>query len=131
MAKKNKSVVWEVAQDIKELTHDIISDASIDWLHVGHIYFFRSYNSKARAYARIWGLSRVWQQALKIPPSYIIEVISEKFDKLDIKRKKEVIVHELTHIPRNFSGSLIPHIKKRGKRNFHDKVQDIFSRLKS
>jgi len=129
MRKKNKPVVWENASDIKKLTETIIAQANLSWVKKSDIYYFRSYNSKARAYARIWGLGRVWQEALKIPPSYIIEVISEKFDSLDLRRKKGVLSHELSHIPKNFSGSLIPHIKKRGKRNFHDKVTSIFSKL--
>ncbi|KKQ24682.1 MAG: Metallopeptidase-like protein [Microgenomates group bacterium GW2011_GWC1_37_12b] len=129
MRKKNKPVVWENASDIKKLTENIIVEAKVSWVIKADIYYFRSYNSKARAYARIWGLGRVWQQALKIKPSYIIEVISERFDNLDISHKKEILSHELSHIPKNFSGSLIPHIKKRGKRNFHDKVTSIFSKL--
>jgi predicted metallopeptidase len=87
----------------------------------------RSENSQTRAYARIWGLSKVWQQALKQKPAYIVEVISEKYDKLSNIEKDKVLLHELTHIPKNFSGSLVPHIR-RGKRNFHRKVEDLYSR---
>lgn len=131
MKKKYKKIIWQEAPEIEDAVKKIVSDAQISWINPKNIHFFRSYNSKARAYARIWGLSKIWQLALKIEPSYVIEVISEKYDRLDPRRKSEVLIHELTHIPKNFSGSLIPHIRKRGKRNFHDKVHEIIKRIQS
>lgn len=129
--KKYTSVIWEKAPEIEADVDNIIKNAGLDWISSNKIHYFRSYNSKARAYARIWGLSKIWQLALNLDPTYIIEVISEKFDPLPQIRKKEVLIHELTHIPKNFSGSLIPHIRKRGKRNFHDKVRQIFNKIKT
>jgi predicted metallopeptidase len=87
----------------------------------------RSNLSSSRAYARIWGLSKVWQMALSQKPAYIIEVLSQHFDKLTDKDKDKVLLHELAHIPKNFSGSLLAHIRHRGKRNFHDRVEELFS----
>jgi len=46
---------------------------------------------------------------------------SEKYDKLSEKDRDKVLLHEIVHIPRNFSGSLVPHYRK-GKRNFHNQV---------
>ena len=124
MRKKNKPVVWENATDIKILTENIIVEAKVSWVIKADIYYFRSYNSKARAYARIWGLGRVWQQALKIKPSYIIEVISERYDRLGEMEQDKVLLHEIAHIPRNFSGSLLPHTR-RGKNKFYDRVRNL------
>jgi predicted metallopeptidase len=120
-------VDWEDAPDIKRQVDDLAAQLHLDYLRLENIYCIRSSTSKARAYARIWGLNNVWQMALEKPPSYVIEVLSQHFDKLPEKEKAKVLLHEITHIPKNFSGSLIPHIHKKGARNFHDKVDQLFS----
>jgi len=124
--KTSGKVEWKKASDVELRLTKLISKTELGWVNKGKIYTFRSSNSKARAYARIWGLSRIWQQALKTKPQYIIEVISERFDKLSEKQKDEILLHELAHIPKNFSGSLVPHFRK-GKRKFHDKVKKLIS----
>lgn len=127
---KNGAIIWRAAPDVKKRILHLISKLQLDFVHKSKIICFRSVNAKTRAYARIWGLGRIWQQALNIPPSYIIEVISEKYDKLGVFEKDKVLLHEITHIPSNFSGSLIPHIR-RGKGRFEDKVERlIFQYLK-
>ncbi len=75
--------------------------------------------------ARIWGMSKIWQLALEEEPAYVIEVLSEKFDGLSNGQKENILLHEIAHIPKNFSGSLLPHVKKRGKRNFDDRVRQL------
>jgi len=50
-----------------------------------------------------------WRFALNMGPVYLIEFISERFDRLTPMGKAEVIVHELLHIPPAFSGGLRPH----------------------
>ena len=116
---KNKKLEWENAPDIKERVDKLIDKLELDWLDTNQIYCLRSNYSKARAYARIWGMGRIWQEAIGIKPSYCIEVLSEKFDHLSIERKDKILLHELAHIPKNFSGALVPHTKK-GKGSFHD-----------
>lgn len=121
---KNKKVEWQEAPDIKKRVSTIVSTIDVDWIKKERIFYFRSKNSKTRAYARIWGLSRIFQMALDIEPAYVLEVISEKFDKLRKKDQDKVLLHELAHIPKTFSGSLLPHIKK-GKFRFEDKVHEL------
>lgn len=122
--KVNSRVEWAKAPDINRRLTEIIGQANLGWLKINGIYGFRSKNSKSRAFARIWGLPRIWQIALNRKPSYVIEVISERFDKLSEKQKTEVLIHEIAHIPKNFSGSLTPHFK-RGNRKFKDLVNNI------
>jgi len=66
-------------------------------------------NSKSMAYARLWGLSKVLQVGLDIKPFYVIELIDRNFSKLDCSEKVRIVVHELMHIPKTFSGHVRPH----------------------
>ena len=72
----------------------------------------------------------VWQKALKTTPSYIIEVLSEKYDKLNYDERNKILIHELAHIPKTFTGSLVPHYRK-GKRNFNDRVKTLVAQYKN
>src|SRR4030042_7134723 len=128
MRKKKKwnRVDWREAPEIKLRVNKLIKSLQLDWLPTNRIFCMRSSNSSSRAYARIWGLSRVWQMALEIKPAYIIEVLSNKFDKLSKKEQDKVLLHELVHIPKNFSGSLMPHVRRKGERNFEKRVRELF-----
>lgn len=122
---KSARVDWNKAPDIKIRILQMVNSLKISWVDASRIYCFRSKNSQSRAYARIWGLTKIWQLALSEKPGYIIEVLSERFDKLGRLEQDKVLLHELAHIPRNFSGSLLPHVRKRGKRNFDDRVRQL------
>ncbi len=93
----------------------MLANEIIDRLEFFHIlphsvYCYRSKGSKSqRIIARIYGLGKIWQQALGRPPAYIIEVISERYDKLNQDEKEKIVIHELMHIPRGFKGGFRPH----------------------
>lgn len=89
----------------------------VDFPHIKakQIVCFRSKGSTSRARARIWSLPQIWQKALKVKPHYCIEVLEEKFDKLSKVDQTKVLIHELLHIPKTFSGALRPH---RGRGNW-------------
>ncbi len=123
--KRRGNVEWINAPDITKRILHLNKALNLNWIESSKIHCFRSKNSKSRAYARIWGLPKVWQKALETEPAYVIEVLTEKFDSLPKKEQDKVLLHELAHIPKNFSGSLLPHIRKKGKRNFHDRVRKL------
>lgn len=121
--KSSQPMDWNDAADIKADIALLVKVLELDYIDPSRIITFRSYGSVARARARIWALPRVWQLALNIEPHYVIEVLSEKFDGLSVYEKRRTLIHELMHIPKNFSGALVPH---RGR--FHtidDKVEQM------
>lgn len=119
---------WLFAPDIREEIIKIISQLGLSYINPHHLAIFRSYGSTSRARARIWGLPRIWQKALKTSPSYCLEVISEKFDKLSFDDKRRILIHELLHIPKNFSGALLSH-RGRGRRIGSGEVERLFNIL--
>jgi predicted metallopeptidase len=68
--------------------------------------------------------------ALRKPPHYCLEILSEKFDKLSENNKTRILIHELMHIPKNFSGALLPH-RGRGRVVInHRSVEKLFKQFK-
>jgi len=122
----------EKAEDIQNRIDKILSVLDIEMKHVinARIICMRSYNAKANAYARIWSLPKIWRVALDINPFYVIEVLSHYFDKLDEERKIKVLIHELLHIPKKFSGGLVPH-NSRGIKINDKTVNKIYKIYKS
>jgi predicted metallopeptidase len=57
-------------------------------------------------------MSKVLQIALRLEPVYVLEFISERFDRLGETEQIRTIIHELMHIPKNFGGGF----------RFHDHV---------
>lgn len=102
-------MIAEPAPDIERLIRHILTRVSFPHVKPDQITGMRSIEATSRAYARIWSFPKIWQQALHHPPHYIIEVLSQHFDKLSDDDKVRTIIHELMHIPKNFSGALVPH----------------------
>ena len=125
--KSSASVSWELDPEIERRSVELIKTLELEWLSYGRIFYYRSINSKARAYARTWGLPKLWQRTLNVEPAYIVEVISEHFDKLSERDQDKVLLHELTHIPHNFSGALVPHTRHK-KGSFHDKLDILIEK---
>ena len=106
---------FNFAPDIQKKIKKILKTLSFPYIKGEKVVCFRSYGSRSRALARIWALPAIWQKALKVKPHYCLEVLSEKFDRLKPEEQTKTLIHELLHIPKNFSGALLPH-KGRGKR---------------
>jgi len=98
------------APDVKEVVERIVSKLGFNHIELRGIHCFRSVGSKSRrTVARIHSLGKLWQRALNTQPSYLIEVISERYDRLSREEKEKVLIHELLHIPQGFSGGFRPH----------------------
>ena len=99
----------EFAIDVQGKLERIVDVLGLAHLDSHRIICMRSRRSRANAYARVWNLPRIWQRALGVGAYYVIEVLGEHFDKLSEEEKEKVLIHELMHIPKSFSGALVPH----------------------
>lgn len=97
------------APDITNIMRHILKRTPFAYVKASQVTCMRSTGAESRAYARIWSFPKIWQKALSLPPHYVIEVLAHHFDKLSEDDKIRTIIHELMHIPKNFSGALVPH----------------------
>ena len=116
------------ASDVKKSADEIAQ--TLDFFHIVPQFVFcvRSTGSESkRTIARIHGLGKIWQEVLNLPPAYVIEVISERYDKLCETEKEKTIIHELLHIPKGFSGGFRPHrgyVDRKTVELLHKKLQE-------
>ena len=98
------------APDIKERTLQIIYLLKFDHIKFDRVHFIRSRGSKSeRTIARIHGLGRIWQEALMMEPTYILEVVHELFDFAPKEIQDKTLIHEVLHIPHGFKGGFRHH----------------------
>jgi predicted metallopeptidase len=119
---------WEDAIDVRKDLENILNHIDLPYINLDNIYCYRTTGSKTRAFARTWSFPKIFQRALSIKPAYVIEVLSQHYDKLDADHKKKVLIHELLHIPKNFSGALLPH--KTRSRNINSLANQLFKEYK-
>ena len=125
---KSQKLEWEEAIDVKKQAEHILEVLDLPHIKPSRIFFFRTIGSKSRSYARIWTFPKIFQKALGVEPAYVIEVLSKYFDRLNPDQQKKVLIHEFLHIPKNFSGALIPH--KGRNRNLGKMANLLFEQFK-
>ena len=106
-------IKYTPAPDIKNVAEEIVYTMNWDHVFLDSIGFVRSHGSMARrTIARCHALGKAMQVGMgRIKGFYLIEVISENFDKLPSQEKIKVVIHELMHIPKSFGGGFIHHDK--------------------
>lgn len=108
--KKRKTIRYEIADDIQERFADIVRTLNLNHIDLDKVVCVRSYGSSTkRVIARCHGMSKVLQIAMRTKAFYVLEFLSERFDKLDDKEQEKTIIHELMHIPKNFGGGFRHH----------------------
>jgi predicted metallopeptidase len=104
------AIKYELANDIMARLYDIAKTLGMEHLRLSGIYAVKSRGSSSRrTLARCHALGKIWQLSLGIKAVYIIEVISEKFDKMSRDEQDKVLIHELLHIPLSFGGGFKHH----------------------
>lgn len=122
-------IKYAQAEDIKKEAEDIIK--TMGWSHIdlNHLGFLRSHGSVApRTIARCHALGKAMQIAMGRPKGfYLVEVISEKFDRLPKEEQTKTIIHELMHIPKTFGGGFIHHdvVHERNVRVVFEQYQNL------
>jgi len=95
----------DIEKQIKEISEKLEMRHDID-----RIKCIRSVGSQSRyTIARCHALPRIMQVALDKKAHYAIEVISERFDKMNEEKKTKTLIHELMHIPKSFKGGFRHH----------------------
>lgn len=103
-------IEYERAPDIDKRAREIVGKLCMEHVDLSRVWFMRSSGSESRyTIARIHVLPRIMQKALGIPTQYVVEVISEKFDRLPEEEQMKTIIHELMHIPEAFGGGFRHH----------------------
>jgi predicted metallopeptidase len=118
-------IQYELAEDIGAETRDILRKLQMTHVDGSRVTCVRSRGSQSRrVIARCHGISRIMQLALNQEPHYVIEVISDRFDKLGKEEQIKVLIHELMHIPHSFGGGFRahrPHVTKRKVEKMYQK----------
>ncbi|HVH30112.1 MAG TPA: putative metallopeptidase [bacterium] len=99
---------WRPARDIFSRLRRILRALDLEYIDARRIHCARVWGSRANALARIWGLPPIFQEALRLRAHYVIEFMVPAFDRLPREEQDRVIIHELLHIPRSFSGGIRP-----------------------
>jgi len=100
---------YEFAPDIQKIAEEI-SSLLFPYLNIKRVSCFRSYGtSSKRTIARCHALNKLMQKALNTKAFYVLEFLSERFDKLDKEEQLKVLIHELLHIPKSFGGGFRHH----------------------
>lgn len=100
---------YEFAKDIQEKAEEI-SNTLFPHIDLMNIKCFRSYGTSSRGtIARCHALGKIMQHALSRKAFYVLEFLSERFEKMNEEEKIKVIIHELMHIPKCFGGGFKHH----------------------
>ncbi|OIO40495.1 hypothetical protein AUJ10_03010 [Candidatus Pacearchaeota archaeon CG1_02_31_27] len=103
-------ISYQQAEDIKEKAKEIVLALQMDWINLERVGFIRSKGSATRCViARCHTLGKIMQMAMNTEAFYVIEVISERFDRQSEDDKIKTIIHELIHIPKTFGGGFRHH----------------------
>lgn len=122
---------YETDSEIQAVAGDIIAKLNLGHIRTEKLVFLRSHGSKSRrTIARIHGLPKIMQVAMSIKALYVIEIISENFDRLEHDEKIKTIIHELMHIPKCFGGGFRNHRNYVTRRNVDEAFKAYMTKLR-
>ena len=72
---------YKKAPEVKKQIKALVKQLNLDHIKLKNIHCIRSTDAKTRAYARIWGMAKLFKEVVGIEPHYIIEVNARRADK--------------------------------------------------
>tara|TARA_Y100000310_G_scaffold263057_1_gene272960 strand:- start:1173 stop:1574 length:402 start_codon:yes stop_codon:yes gene_type:complete len=119
------------ADDLRIIAEEVVEKLNWNHIFLEHVAFIRSFGSKSLGtIARCHALGKAMQLGMgRVKGFYLIEVISERFDKLSEDEKIKTIIHELMHIPKSFGGGFKHHniVTEKNVKN----IYEHYTKLKS
>jgi predicted metallopeptidase len=117
---------YELAPDIEAQLRRIARRLKMDHIDLSRVKGIRSYGSSSvGVIARCHALPKVMQLALDIQAHYVIEILSEAYNRLPKEEQVKILIHELMHIPETFGGGFRMHRDHVTRRN----VEKLYRRL--
>jgi predicted metallopeptidase len=123
-------IKYQIAEDLQQAMNEI-AEMLFPHVRVDDVICLRSHGSRSRGtIARCHALGKAMQLALNRKGFYVIEVISERFDKMSEIEKTKVLIHELMHVPKTFGGGFIHHniVHEKNVEKMYDKYIDLRGR---
>ena len=123
---------YEYAEDLQNRMEEIAKFLEMEHIAIERVKCFRSSGSSTkRIIARCHTIGKLMQKAIGVKAHYAIEFL-ERFERMNKDEQDKVIIHELMHIPKTFSGALVPH-RGRGRRHLvtESTVEKLFTEYKS
>ena len=101
---------YELAPEIESKLKRISRKLKMDHIDLDRVKGVRSYGSTGKGIiARCHALPKVMQLALGIDAHYVIEILTENYDRLSQEEQIKILIHELMHIPETFGGGFRMH----------------------
>jgi predicted metallopeptidase len=126
-------IQYLLAEDINLRVQEIIRKLKMTHIDETRVICVRSKGSGSRrVIARCHGLPRIMQVALVKSPHYIIEILSERFDRLSREDQTKVLIHEILHIPHCFGGGFRahkPYVTRAKVQKMYDEFMKVESKL--
>ncbi len=117
---------YELAPEIESKLKRITRRLKMDHIDLDRVKGVRSYGSTGKGIiARCHALPKVMQLALGINAHYVIEILTENYDRLSKEEQIKILIHELMHIPETFGGGFRMHSDHVTRKN----VEKLYRKL--
>ena len=117
---------YELAPEIESKLKRITRKLKMDHIDLDRVRGVRSYGSTGKGIiARCHALPKVMQLALGIDAHYVIEILTENYDRLSKEEQIKILIHELMHIPETFGGGFRMHSDHVTRKN----VEKLYRKL--